>query len=33
MINMPWHTLNILALIYLCTIPFSIFSWKKGLQD
>ena len=33
MINLPWHTLNILALIYLCTIPFSIFSWKKGLQD
>jgi CDP-diacylglycerol---serine O-phosphatidyltransferase len=33
MINLPWHTLNILALIYICTIPFSIFSWKKGLQD
>ena len=32
MINLPWHTLNILALIYLCTIPFSIFSWKKSLQ-
>ena len=33
MINLPWHTLNILALIYLCTIPFSIFFWKKGLLD
>ena len=33
MINLPWHTLNILALIYLCTIPFSIFSWKKDFQD
>jgi len=33
MINLPWHTLNILALIYLCTIPFSIFSWKKGFKD
>ena len=33
MINIPWHTLNILAFIYLCTIPFSILSWKKGLQD
>jgi len=33
LINLPWHTLNILALIYLCTIPFSIFSWKKDFQD
>ena len=29
MINLPWHTLNVLALIYLLTIPFSVFSWKK----
>ena len=29
MINLPWHTLNVLALIYLLTIPFSIFSWQK----
>ena len=29
MINMPWHTLNVLALIYLLTIPFSVFSWRK----
>jgi CDP-diacylglycerol--serine O-phosphatidyltransferase len=29
MINLPWHTLNVLALIYLLTIPFSVFSWQK----
>ena len=29
MINLPWHTLNVLALIYLLTIPFSVFSWHK----
>ena len=29
MINLPWHTLNVLALIYLLTIPFSVFYWRK----
>ena len=29
MINFPWHTLNILALIYFFTIPFSILSWQR----
>ena len=29
MINLPWHTLNVLALIYLLTIPFSVYSWHK----
>ena len=29
MINFPWHTLNILALIYFFTIPFSILSWHQ----
>ena len=29
MINLPWHTLNFLALIYLFTLPFSIISWQK----
>ena len=29
MINFPWHTLNILALIYFFTIPFSILSWQQ----
>ena len=29
MINLPWHTLNVLAFIYLLTIPFSVFSWLK----
>ena len=29
MINFPWHTLNVLALIYFFTIPFSILSWQR----
>jgi phosphatidylserine synthase len=29
MINFPWHTLNVLALIYFFTIPFSILSWRR----
>ena len=29
MINFPWHTLNLLALIYFFTIPFSILSWQR----
>ena len=29
MINFPWHTLNVLALIYFFTIPFSILSWQQ----
>jgi CDP-diacylglycerol--serine O-phosphatidyltransferase len=29
MINLPWHTINVLALIYLLTIPFSVFYWQK----
>ena len=29
MINFPWHTLNVLALIYFLTIPFSILSWQR----
>ena len=29
MINFPWHTLNLLAFIYIFTIPFSILSWQK----
>ena len=30
MINLPWHTLNVVALIYLLTIPFSVFYWRKA---
>ena len=29
MINFPWHTLNVMALIYFFTIPFSILSWQR----
>jgi CDP-diacylglycerol--serine O-phosphatidyltransferase len=29
MINFPWHTLNVLALVYFFTIPFSILSWQR----
>ena len=29
MINFPWYTLNVLALIYFFTIPFSILSWQR----
>ena len=29
MINIPWYTLNVLALIYFSTIPFSILSWQR----
>ena len=29
MINFPWHTLNVLALIYFLTIPVSILSWQR----
>ena len=29
MINFPWHTLNVLSLIYFFTIPFSILSWQR----
>ena len=29
MINFPWHTLNVLALIYFFTSPFSILSWQR----
>ena len=30
MINFLWATLNVLALIYLLTIPFSIIAWQSG---
>ena len=30
MINFLWITMNILALIYLLTIPFSILAWQSG---
>ena len=29
-INFLWITMNIMALIYLSTIPFSILAWKSG---
>jgi len=30
MINFLWITINILALIYLLTIPFSVLAWQSG---
>ena len=30
MINFLWITMNIVALIYLSTIPFSILAWQSG---
>ena len=30
MINFLWITMNIIALIYLSTIPFSILAWQSG---
>ena len=30
MINFLWITINVLAVIYLLTIPFSILAWQKG---
>ena len=30
MINFLWITINIFALIYMLTIPFSIMAWQKG---
>jgi CDP-diacylglycerol--serine O-phosphatidyltransferase len=30
MINFLWFTINILALIYLLTIPASVLAWQKG---
>jgi CDP-diacylglycerol--serine O-phosphatidyltransferase len=30
MINFLWITINVLALIYLLTIPLSIISWQSG---
>ena len=30
MINFLWITINIFALIYMLTIPFSILAWQKG---
>ena len=30
MINFLWITINVFALIYLLTIPFSILSWQSG---
>tara|TARA_B000000475_G_C15737748_1_gene341440 strand:- start:144 stop:611 length:468 start_codon:yes stop_codon:yes gene_type:complete len=30
MINFLWITINVLALIYLLTIPFSIMAWQSG---
>ena len=30
MINFLWITINIFALIYILTIPFSILAWQKG---
>ena len=30
MINFLWATLNLFALIYLLTIPFSIIAWQSG---
>ena len=30
MINFLWATLNVLALIYLLTIPFSVIAWQSG---
>ena len=30
MINFLWATLNIFALIYLLTIPFSVIAWQSG---
>jgi len=30
MINFLWFTINILALIYLLTIPVSVLAWQKG---
>lgn len=30
LINFLWITINVMALIYLLTIPFSIFSWQKN---
>ena len=32
MINFLWITINIFALIYLLTIPFSILSWQNGAK-
>ena len=32
MINFLWITINIFALIYLLTIPFSILSWQNGVK-
>ena len=32
MINFLWITINILALIYLLTIPFSILAWQNGAK-
>jgi CDP-diacylglycerol--serine O-phosphatidyltransferase len=29
-INFLWITMNIMALIYLSTIPFSILAWQSG---
>jgi len=30
MINFLWITINVLALIYLLTIPLSIIAWQNG---
>jgi len=30
MINFLWITINVFALVYLLTIPFSILSWQSG---
>ena len=30
MINFLWITINVFALIYLLTIPFSILAWQSG---
>ena len=32
MINFLWITINIFALIYLLTIPFSILAWQNGAK-
>jgi len=32
MINFLWITINVFALIYLLTIPFSIVAWQSGLR-
>jgi uncharacterized membrane protein len=32
-INFLWITINVLALIYLLTIPVSIIAWQSGAKQ